>query len=487
MLKTSPFRCAAVLAAMLFSLIASVAPAAADGLGLIRDAEIENTIRAFVTPLFNAAGLDPDAVKVYIIDQNVLNSFVTGGQNIFITTGLLMRAETAGQVIGVVAHETGHIEHGDLARTAGELAGIQNEALAAQILGILLAIGTGNGGAAAAAAAGGAQIAQRAFLQYSRGQELAADQAAVKLLDATHQSARGLLDFFNILDNETLLVSSHLDPYLQTHPLTPERIAFVRDWVDHSKYSNVPERPDFKRRFDMMRAKLIGFIKPLGQVLGAYPDKDQSLPARYARAIAFYRAGQLQTALPLADRLIAEQPNNPYFHEVKGQMLFEHGNLAVARTEYEEMVRLAPHEPLLHTELAHVLIETGDKANNRAALANLNAALQVDNTNAETWQLAATAYGRDGQMGMSALSNAEYNLLAGRKNDARGQAARAARLLPRGSPGWLRAQDIESTVRSNPDEDGGDRRGRRGVRFEAGPAPASDPFVDPFANGFPQR
>jgi predicted Zn-dependent protease len=427
-------------------------------MGLIRDAEIENTIRTFVTPLFNAAGLDPDAVKVYIIDENALNSFVTGGQNIFITTGLLMRADSAGQVIGVIAHETGHIEHGDLARTAGELSGLQNEALAAQIIGILLAIGTGNAGAAAAAAAGGAQLAERSFLQYSRGQETAADQAAVKLLDATHQSSKGLLNFFKILENETLLAGAHLDPYLQTHPLTPERISFVSNWVEHSPYSNVPERPEFQRRFAMMRAKLIGFIQPLGQVLRAYPEKDQSLPARYARAIAYYRAGQLPAALPLTERLIAEQPDNPYFHEVKGQMLFENGKLAEARTEYEEMVRLAPHEPLLRTELAHVLIESGDQANNSAALANLNAALQVDNTNAQTWQLAATAYGRNGQLGMSALSNAEYNLLIGRKGDARGQANRAARLLPRGSPGWLRAQDIENTVR----DAGGDGRDRRG-------------------------
>ncbi len=450
-----PFRLAAAAAALVFSLVASVAPALSEGMGLIRDSEIESTIRTFVTPLFNAAGLDPDAVKVYIIDQNALNSFVTGGQNIFITTGLLMRAESAGQVIGVVAHETGHIEHGDLARTAGELAGIQNEALAAQILGILLAIGTGNGGAAAAAAAGGAQLAQRSFLSYSRGQEASADQAAVKLLDATHQSARGLLDFFRILDSETLLAGAHLDPYLQTHPLTPERIAFVKNWVAHSNYTDVPEKPEFKRRFAMMRAKLVGFLQPLGQVLRAYPDKDQSVAGRYARAIAYYRAGQLSTALPLIDRLIAEQPDNPFFHEVKGQMLFEHGKLAEAHSEYQDMVRLAPGEPLLRTELAHVLIETGDKDNNRKALANLNAALEIDNTNAQTWQLAATAYGRDGQMGMSALSNAEYNLLIGRKGDARGQASRAERLLPRGSPGWLRAQDIENTIRAD-----GERRVR---------------------------
>ncbi len=466
MRKLPLFRCAAAFAALVLSFVAAATPAAAEGMGLIRDAEIENTIRTFVTPLFNAAGLDPDAVKVYIIDQNVLNSFVTGGQNIFITTGLLMRAESAGQVIGVVAHETGHIEHGDLARTASELAGAQNEALAAQILGILLAVATGNAGAAVAGAAGGAQLAERSFLRYSRGQETAADQAAVRLLDATHQSSKGLLNFFRILENESLLAGARIDPYLQTHPLTPERIDFVQNWVQHSKYTNTPVKPEFEREFDTMRAKLIGFIQPLGQVLRTYPDKDLSLPARYARAIAYYRAGDLGTALPLVDRLIAEQPDNPYFHELKGQALFEHGRLAEARTEYEEMVRLAPHEPLLRTELAHVLIELGDQANNKAALANLTAALQSDSTNAQSWQLAATAYGRDGQLGMSALSNAEYNLLIGRKGDARGQAARAARMLPRGSPGWLRAQDIENTIRANSDDD---RDGHRpgGFRFQA--------------------
>ena len=424
-------------------------------MGIIRDAEIENTIRSFVTPLFNAAELDASAVKVYLLDQDVLNAFVSGGQNIFISTALIMRAETAGQLIGVVAHETGHIEHGDLAHMPNELGNLEDTQLAAQILGILLAIGTGNGGAAAAVGAAGAQVTQRAYLEYSRGQEARADQAAVKLLDATHQSSRGLLKFFEILDNETFLVSHHVDPFLQTHPLTPERIDFVRDWVAHSPYSDVPEKPEVTRRFDMMRAKLKGFLQPLDRVLSAYPDKDQSVPARYARAIAYWRGGQLSTALPLIDRLIAEQPNNPYFHEVKGQMLFENGRLAPARTEYEDMVRLAPHEPLLHAELAHVLIEMGDKGDNAAALTNLNTAIRLDATDPEEWRLAATAYGRAGQMGKSALSNAQYNLLIGRKADARGQAQVAERLLPRGSPGWLRAQDIETTVRTGNDSGGG--------------------------------
>jgi predicted Zn-dependent protease len=197
-----------------------------------------------------------------------------------------------------------------------------------------------------------------------------------------------------------------------------------------------------------MHAKLFGFIEPLDRVLKQYKADDASLYSRYARAIAYYRISQLDKAMPLIDSLIADEPNNPFFYELRGQMLFENGRLKEALAPYERMVALAPNEPLLRTSLAHVQIELGDAELVKPALANLRAALQVDNSNPVAWRLAATAYGRDNQMGMSALSSAEYNLRTGRLNDARGQAQRAERLLPAGSPGWLRAQDIQEQAKS---------------------------------------
>jgi len=421
--------------------------------GLIRDSEIEITIRAFATPLFNAAGVDADSVRVYIINDRALNSFVAGGQNIFVTTGLLMRAEKPSQVIGVLAHETGHISGGHLARMGDELRNATNEALAATILGLLIGVGTGQGGAGMAAGAAGMHVAERSFLKYSRTQEQSADQAALKFLDQTHQSARGLMEFFNIIGDQELVAPSRQDPYVQTHPLTRDRMDFVRNHVEHSPYANAPENPSYVDMFNRARAKLVGFIESLDRTLKVYPESDQSLAARYARAIAYYRVSRLDRALPLTDALIAQEPKNPFFRELKGQMLFENARVREALEPYQESVRLAPNEPLLRTGLAHVQLELDDPTMIKPALSNLNAALQVDDTNAQSWQLAAVAYGRDNQLGMAALSLAEYNLLVGRRPDARGQAARAERLLPRGSPGWLRAQDIQVQTKNERDRE----------------------------------
>jgi len=426
--------------------VAFGSPAGAQG--LIRDAEIENTIRAYTTPLFNAAGLDPDVVKVYVMNDRVLNAFVTSGQNIFITTGVLMRAEKPNQIIGVLAHETGHIAGGHLARMSDELRYATREAFAAQILGLLLAVGSGNAGAGAAVGMGGVHIAERSLLSYSRTQEASADQAGVQFLDRTRQSSRGLLEFFQILGDQELVTSSRQDPYVRTHPLTRDRVEFVANHVANSTLSNLPDSPQFVDYYKRMRAKLFGFIEPLDRTLKEYGASDTSLPARYARAVGYYRVSQLDKAIPLVDGLIAEEPKNPYFHELKGQMLFENGRVKEALAPYQEMVRLAPNESLLRTGLAHVQIELNDPALVKPALSNLNAALSADDSNPVTWRLAATAYGLDNQMGMSSLSLAEYNLRIGRLVDARGQAARAERLLPRGSPGWIRAQDIQNEAKN---------------------------------------
>lgn len=446
MSKPWSLRVAASAAAIAAATVAAAPPAAAQG--LIRDAEIEHTIRNYTTPLFNAAGLDPDSIKIYLLNDRALNAFVAGGQNIFITTGLLMRAESANQIIGVLAHETGHIAGGHLARMSDEMRHLTNEALAAQLLGLLIAAGSGNAGAGIAVGMGGVHIAERSFLSYSRTQESSADQAALNFLTRSRQSAKGLSEFFDILGDQEALVVGRQDPYVRTHPMTRDRAAFVANFVAHSPLANTPEPPLFNEEYRRLHAKLFGFIEPLDRVLKQYKTEDSSLYSRYARAIAYYRVSQLDKALPLVDSLIGDEPNNPFFYELKGQMLFENGRVKEALAPYERMVHLAPAEPLLRTSLAHVQIELGDAQLVKPALTNLRAALQIDNSNPITWRLAATAYGRDNQMGMSALSSAEYNLRTGRLNDARGQAQRAERLLPRGSPGWLRAQDIQEQAKT---------------------------------------
>lgn len=406
----------------------------------IRDTEIEADIRTMIAPIWKAAGLDPDALHVYLVENKQINSFVAGGQNEFINTGLIMRAQSPNQLIGVLAHETGHIAGGHLTRAQQAMRNASIEGIIAMVLGVAATVAAkGSGGGAAMLGAEG--VAQRAFLQYSMTQEASADQAALTFLDRAGESARGLLQFFEILQSEELLSGQREDPYLRTHPLTAQRVEYVRNHVEHSRYSNVPDPPAYVELFKRIKVKLGAFTAPPSSTLAAYPEQDQSVLARYARAIADYRIPKLDKALPIIDGLIQDYPKDPYFRELKGQMLFENGRIRDAIQPYEEAVRLASGAPLLRISLAQVYIEANDPSLNKRAIAYLNDALRTEDKETGAWHLLATAYGRDNQMGMAALALAEEGLSAGKKKDAIQQANRAKAMLPKGSA-YNRAEEI---------------------------------------------
>jgi predicted Zn-dependent protease len=430
--------------------LAAVAPASAadDRPIFVRDAEIEATIRAYATPLFQVAGLTPDDIRVFLVQKDQINAFVAGGLNLFLNTGLLIRSESANQVIGVIAHETGHIAGGHLARMKDELDKAMLEALAAFVLGIGAAVASGQPGAATVVMGAGTSMAQRNLLQYSRTQEASADSAGVGFLDATGQSTRGLVQFLEILRTQEFMLSGHQDPYVQSHPLTTERLNFLRQHVSESRYSDVPDTPENAEAHRRMKAKLIGFLQPLASVLRQYPPSDDSLSARYARAIAYYRVPDLAKAVPLVDGLIKERPDDPYFAELKGQMMFENGRLAEALPCYRRAIELEPKAALLRLELAQVEIELNDRALDRDALAQLEEVTRIETRNAEAWRLLSIAYGRQGKMADSALALAEAASARGDKKEARLQADRAQQKLPYGSPGYQRAQDILDANRS---------------------------------------
>jgi len=408
---------------------------------MIRDTEIEADIRTMLTPIWRAAGLEPSALHVYLIEDNQINSFVAGGQNEFINTGLIMRAVTPNQLIVVLAHETGHIAGGHLTRFQQAARNASIEGIIAMVLGAAASIaGRGSGGGAAMLPAEG--VAERAFMQYSVTQEASADHAAMTFLDTSGQSAKGLLQFFQILQGEEMLAGIREDPYLRTHPLTSERIDYVRNHVEHSRYSNAPDTPANIEMFKRIKVKLGAFISPPSSTLAAYPEKDQSVLARYARAIAYYRVPKLDKALPIIDGLIHDLPQDPYFRELKGQMLFENGRIADAVQPYEDAVRLAPAAPLLRISLAQVYIESNDPKMNKRAIAYLNDAMRSEDKETTGWHLLATAYGRDNQIGMAALALAKEGLAAGKKKDALQQALRAKALLPKNSAGYLQAENI---------------------------------------------
>jgi len=420
------------------------APAESQGnrVRLVRDAEIENIIRHYATPIFNAAGLSAEAVSIHLVGDDQLNAFVAGGQRLFINTGLLIRAESANQVIGVIAHESGHIAGGHLSRIHDELRNAELKSILAAVIGVAVGAATGDGRAAGAIVRGGQGAALTDLLKYSRTQESAADAAALKYLDATGQSARGIAEFFRLLQTDIRLQGAREHPYLSSHPLTNDRISVVENHIALSRFADAKPPRDIVNDHQIMRAKLIGFMQPLSSVLKTYPEENNSVPARYARSVAYYLEGNLAAAVPLIDSLIADDPKNPYFHELKGQMLFENGRIEESLDPYRGSVDLAPEEPLLRVALARAQIETGNIAFLEDAKVHLEAAAGREPEMREIWRLSTIVNGRLGQMGEMALSQAEYELLGGENTAARTLADRAIDQLPAGSPGWLRAQDI---------------------------------------------
>ena len=420
--------------------------AAQQSISLIRDAEIEHIIRGWAKPIFEAAGLDSSAVRVFLVRDRALNAFVAGGQNVFINTGLLLAAERPAQVIGVIAHETGHIAGGHLVRGEEALRNASVQQIVMTVLGAVAMVG-GAGQAGMAVMASGSTMAQRDLMQYSRTQESAADQAAVTFLDRIGRSSRGLSEFLAELGGQEALMTRSQDPYVRSHPMSRERVAMLEDRISHSRYADSPDSAADIEALSRVHAKLYAFLSDPEEALARYPESDLSLPGRYARAIAYYRLPDLKKALPLVEALIAERPNDPYFQELKGQMLFENGRIEESVAPYRRAVALAPNEALLAVGLGQSLVgNEGDMRTLDEAIGVLERANAMDGDNAVGWQLLASAYGRQGRIGEASLASAERFLMTGNLRDAHLQAMRATRELPAGSPGQLRAQDLLSTI-----------------------------------------
>lgn len=428
-------------------------------LNLIRDAEIESTIRTFTVPIWRAAGLDPNGVEIMLVQDNSLNAFVAGGQRIFINTGLIMRTERPNQLIGVLAHESGHIAGGHLARMQEELRSLST----LQILETILAggamaggaLGGGGGGVGGPAGSGGmggrpaAPGSLMSFLKYTQTQESAADQAAISYLQRTGQSPSGTIEFLRILQREEKLAINRRDPYLSTHPLTPERISAFEEAARNSPYLKTPDTPQALMLHQRMVAKLYGFVAP-DVALSRYAEGDRSVPARYARAIALYRKGALGSALLTIDGLLKEYPNDGYFHEVKGQMLYENGRAAESVASYRRAVQLLPSADILKVDYARALLDTNNPDNDREAVRNLELARLQESGSFELWRLMASAYSKLNNPGMTSLARAEMAALRGQRAEAQSHAEAAARQLPAGTPAWQRAQDLKAYINSRP-------------------------------------
>jgi predicted Zn-dependent protease len=431
----------------------------AQAAGMIRDAESETLIRAYAKPIFDAAGLGSQGIEIHIVNDRSFNAFVVDGHNMFIHAGTLMTATTPNQVIGIIAHETGHITGGHLARLRNQISKARSAALMLQLLGIAaMAAGAIAGGSAGnigqagmGVAYGGQDAAMRMVLAYQQDEESSADQAGMKFLTATHQSGRGMLEAFQTLASKMIGMTG-INPFLQSHPLPQQRLAQLQALVTSSPYYNNVDPPELQFRHDLMRAKLSGFLDKPEIVFNRYPPSDHTLPAQYARAIATYRQSGVQAAMPQLDALIAAKPDWPYFYEIKGQFLFESARVAEAIPVLRKAVELAPDAALIRVMFAQALLGNPTPQNVDEAITNLRTALAREDDSAMGYRQLATAYalkadklpeaGRRIYMAQAELASAEAYFYEGQLKLAKAQAQRAKAGFPNGTPNWLKADDI---------------------------------------------
>lgn len=430
-----------VLPALAAAMLALGAALPASAQGLIRDAEIEQILRDYSDPIFEAAGLKPSDVNIYIVQDDSLNAFVAAGQNMFLHTGLIMEARTPEELKGVIAHETGHIAGGHNVTREAAMGAYGGTSLITMGLGAL-ALFAGAPDAALALFGSAPQFGMMTLFKFTRIDESSADQYGLSFLEKTGQSADGLVAFMENFRYQELMSESRRDPYFRTHPISSDRIAALTRRAKDVTAKSSPQSPEAIEELAMMKAKLVGFIGPANRVASRYPTTDQSLPAKYARAIAAYRAVDIKAALTQTDDLITIEPDNAYFYELKGQILFESGRATESVQWHRKSVELAPHHALLKVNLARSLIGTKDEDDLAEAEGLLMDAIQLEHDNSFAWNQLAVVYGRMDRIGDADLATAEEAYYRGDMARAYVFARRAVDKLDPNTPNGRRADDI---------------------------------------------
>jgi len=413
----------------------------ANAQSLLRDTEIEETLREFTDPILRAGGLSPSAVDIYIVNDPTLNAFVTRGQNIFLHSGLILQANTPNQLKGVIAHETGHITGGHIVRSDYGNRSAYGSMLIAAGIG-LAAILAGEGEAGALVLGGSQQFGALEALSYSRVNESAADQYAFDYMERTGQSSEGLIQFFEKFRAQEVLSQARRYPYFRGHPLSSDRIDALRERVRDSEHSQNKDTPEEIHKHKMMQAKLRGFLNGPAEVYSRFPLSDQSKPARYARAVAHFKQADLRNAVKEIDSLIKDEPENAYFHELKAQILYESGKGTAAIEPARRALDLRPNSPLLEIALAQATLQTRDPGDFGKAEKLLKSALQSEPSNSYGWYLLADVYERQGHTSLAKYATAERFYAIGDIESARSFAHRAQEELSRSLPQWRRASDI---------------------------------------------
>ncbi|MGN6498034.1 MAG: M48 family metalloprotease [Tsuneonella sp.] len=435
----------ALVAAAALSLAAQ--PAAAQS--VLRDAETEALLHEMADPLIKAAGLQPSNVDLILVGDPSINAFVAGGQAVYINSGLIEAADNANQVQGVIAHELGHLTGGHAINTSGYQSAMKISLLSL-LAGIAAAV-AGAGDAAMAAMMMGQQAATGKYLAFSRAQESTADAAGVQFLSKAGISGKGSLEFFGKLENmEFRYGVSHSDDaaYASTHPMTADRIANLRADYEKDPAWNKPEPTGLEARFQRVKAKLAGYVQEPARTLQEYPPSDTSVPGRYARAYAYHQQALMDKALAETDALIKSDPQDPYFLELRGQVLLESGRPADAIAPLRKATELTGNQPLIASTFGHALIATEDPKNYPEAEQVLKAAVARDRYNPFAWYQLGVVYAATGDLPRARLASAEQQVLNGEFAEALRSAQAAEAGLPKGSPDWIRAGDIDLQARA---------------------------------------
>jgi predicted Zn-dependent protease len=468
----------------LAALLGIVAQPAAAQQGILRDAETEALFQDMVDPLVEAAGMPRGSVDVVLVDDPSINAFVSGGQRIYIHSGLINAADNANEVQGVLAHELGHIVGGHTIGIYDAYAKASMISLLSTVAGVAAAI-AGAGDAAMGAMALGQQVAMSSLLSFSRTQEASADAASVKYLKCAGISGRGAVSFFHKLQNLEFrhgYSQSEEAGFARTHPLTGDRISRLEAdlqgdpaWgappADLVARIDLPSTPtivvtappadvgsgcaaapvrtaDLERRFQLAKAKLYGYLAKPNETLRVYPTTMTAAPARYARAYAYHKDARIDLALAECDALVAMDPDNPYFLELKGQILLESGKPDEALESLRRATQLSGSSPLIASTFGHALLATEDKANLAEAEQVLRASVNRDRENPFAWYQLGLVYGARGDIPRAQLASAEQQVMSGRPREALQNAEAAELSLPRGSTDWIRAGDVALQARA---------------------------------------
>ncbi len=430
---------------------------------VIRDTEIESFLKAQTRPVLSGAGLDPDKVHYLLIASDDLNAFSTFHLVIGLNTGLIMEADTPNELFGVIAHETGHLSGGHMMRTDEiERAGRAPMAISLG-LGVIAALaGAPDAGLNLMASSG--QFGAMGSLHYMQTEESAADVAGVKAMEKAGMSAKGLVDFFYKFRNVETFSHAERYEFFRTHPLSRERIQALQGFASKQPHYGVVDTPETIAQFNIVKAKLAGFLNDPIKTFKLYPLSDTSFPARYARIIATYKQGEWDKALSQLDTLISEQPNNPYLWELKGQIYFETGRPALAKPAHEKSVELMPQAALLQLNLGQTLIAMNDKDDLNSAVAHLLESIKYEEDDSFAWEQLAQAYDGLKQPGLARLATAEAQFYQGDYMAARTSAVWSQKFLDATSPEYRRARDIVMATSSELGVQPVDSETKRGKR-----------------------